>query len=244
MTNQLTVVRSEGLNPAIRHAVNANLGVSFSKTTYFSKQVMTRYMEWAGERFHKLLVIVADHLEGYNAQVFKALPADTAFARALETGRQLRDAYSAAGPASLRGRVRGELASELLAESGCAHAVGIVRQAAETNGGFREDLTRSVMRGLGGKIEEARRRGVHIGDSELAILANYLIEEVGIILYINHLAVTLYPVLLYPHFIPPVVREVYSGAYNGCFLGVTRGQPLRSIGICDQVSFDAQPAAS
>lgn len=233
MNSQLKMIAAEGVNLWEALSLNANLGVSFSKTTYFSKAMMRRYMEWAGSRFDKLLVIVADHLEGYNARVFKNLPADVAFARAAETGKQLRDGYTRAVPPELADRVHVALASELLAKPFCSRAVAVVRKVAAESETLRNDLAASVIRGLRNKIEEARAQGIAIEAPEIEILSNYLIEEIGIITYITHLAPEPYPVLLFPHFVPQVIRNVYLGAYNGAFRSLTSGQPLRSIQLVD-----------
>jgi tRNA-dependent cyclodipeptide synthase len=232
----LHVAQSVGIAEAGDGELNANLGISFSKTTYFSKNVMSEYIRWVGERFGKLLIIVADHLEAHNAQVFKGYSFSTALEKTKETGRQLRSAYLRAIPAGLTGRVTVNLASELLEEPGCCSLLAVVQQCAADNKRFADDLRASVESGLAGKLRQAREEGMQIGDSAMRILENYIVEEVAIILYLSHQSPTLYPVLIFPHFVPAVIPRIYSGEYNGAFEKITGGHGLRAMQVVPRES--------
>jgi tRNA-dependent cyclodipeptide synthase len=208
---------------------------------------MASYMRWSADHFNELLVIVADHLEAYNVCVFKRLCLHDAFRRTAQKGRELRTGYLRAIPSGLEGRIRVVLASQLLEEEGCAALARRVRAAAMWNKAFSEELARSIRLGLDGKLREAEAQGIEIGPESIRLLSEYLIEEIAIILYITHAGATTYSVLLFPHFIPPVLDEIYAGKHRDEFADVTRGEPMRCVQVvrCEPAPFaGAAPAGA
>ena len=230
----LRVIESCGIQETNMSALNANLGISFSKTTYFSKRVMEEYIRWTTDRFDKMLIIVADHLEAFNVQVFKGYSFVEACERTLNTGRELRTGYLRAVPTALAPRVTVSLASDVLQEPGCSSLAAVVRQTGASEPAFGADLKAAVGTGLAGKLEEAKSAGIRIDDGAMDILQNYLIEEIAIILYLSHLAPTRYPVLIFPHFIPAVIPRIYAEQYSSIFGKITRGQPLRAVQVVSE----------
>lgn len=233
MTNHLAALGTTGMTIGRDSHLNANLGISFSKTRYFSRRMMSDYICWSMERFDRLMIIIADQLEAHNVSIFRQLSLEDARERTRQTGIELRRGYQRAIPPETNGRVAVSLASDLLANHRCAETLAMVRSYAQESPVFRSDLGRAVSEGLGGKIQQAREAGVPIGARELRLLRNYLIEELAIILYVSHQAEVRFPVLLYPHFIPDVVRNVYNGAYAGRFASITGGEPFRSVRVVD-----------
>jgi tRNA-dependent cyclodipeptide synthase len=224
----LRVLESSGCTVEEWHTLNANLGVSFSKTRYFSKRMMSCYVHWISSRFDRLLIIVADHLEVYNAQVFKQLTCEEATRRSLTVGRQLCASYRKAIPGGLGGRVSISLASDIIQEPGCQVLIARLEHAARSHARFRHDVHQSVETALAGKIARVKNTGVNISGA-METLANYLIEEIGIVLYLNHIADVRYPLMIVPHFIPAVLPTLYEGPHAGLFEDITRGDRFRSM---------------
>ena len=79
-TDELQIAWTSGLGDTLPGGLDAYMGVSFSKTRYFSRPVMARYVEWACARFQEFLLIVADHLEIHNLRVFRNLSLEEATA--------------------------------------------------------------------------------------------------------------------------------------------------------------------
>lgn len=207
-------------------ARNANLGVSFSKTRYFSKDVMGRYVTWLADRFDHVLIVIADHPEAYNAQVFKGLPFDAAQRRCLEAGRQLREGYKKVIPASLSDRVRIELASDHLQTEACRALVDRLERLCRERHDFDDSVKISVREALSSKLAAVSGNGF---DPERAIevLASYLIEELAIVLYLSHLRPIPYPVMVVPHFIPTVLPKLYVAPYADLVADVIAGEPFQ-----------------
>ena len=224
----LQVVETSGFDLLESASLNANLGVSFSKTPYFSKRMMARYIEWTTRHFDKLLIIVADHLEVYNAQVFKGLSYEEACRRTLEVGQQLRIGYRRATPDELSHRVSVRLASEIIEEAECAVLITHIRNLVLNHSEFNRDLRASISQALSDKLAAAPTAGLPL-DAAMDTLANYLIEELAIVLYINHRAPIRYPVLVFPHFIPSILSKLYDEPYLSLFAEINRGETFRSL---------------
>jgi len=95
----------------------------------------------------------------------------------------------------------------------------------QTNADFRCAIYDSVQRALQAKLIDA---GIP-ANGKLEILAQYLVEDLAIVLYLSHLASPCYPVMVVPHFIPPVLPKLYEGPYAALFADVTKGESFRSL---------------
>lgn len=210
--------------------MNAYLGVSFSLTEFFNRARMRSYFEWAGANLGNLVVIVADHLEGYNFQVFKRLGKAEAFEKAAAIGHQLEKHYSRAIPKELHSRITVLTASKLLRLPECEEARTFVEGAASHNREFRLDADAAITSLLSGKLEEAGLFGAE-HEAAIEVLRHYVIEEIAIILYLAHVAMPRYPLAIFPY--PPrdVITKVYDGRYGGAFFQLTRGEPFRFIQV-------------
>ena len=227
-TDELQIAWTSGLGDPLPSGLDAYMGVSFSKTRYFSRPVMARYVEWACARFQAFLLIVADHLEIHNLRVFRNLSLEEATAHATQTGDQLRHAYEHAVPPLLRPRVTIRLASEILAEPGCAGALVSLGQIAEREERFRSGLRTAVVDSLAGKLRAARLKGAP-REAALDTLQNYMLEELAIILYVTRLAPRRHAVSIFPYRPQNVILDVHSGPYAGFFAELTGGEAFRAI---------------
>lgn len=225
---ELEVAWSSGLGDPLPTGLDAYMGVSFSKTRYFSKPVMARYVRWACARFEAFLLIVADHLEIHNLRVFRHLSSDDAKAHATETGGQLRHAYEHAVPEPLRPRVTIRLASEILAEPACTEVLGFVGGMAEREAAFRADLRKAVVGSLVGKLRVAGLKG-ESREAALDVLQNYILEELAIILYLTRLAPKRWAVSIFPYKPQAVILNLHAGPYANLFATLTGGEPFRAI---------------
>jgi len=139
---------------------NAYLGVSFSKTTHFSRAMMRNYMVWAGKNVRNLLVIVADHLEAHNYVVFRGLSLPEAERRTRIVGDQLKTAYSKTIPEDMRRCVSVQLASDILASPGCISLLGRVQALQDGLPEFDKDLTAAVLDAVGWKLTAIPSAGI------------------------------------------------------------------------------------
>jgi tRNA-dependent cyclodipeptide synthase len=224
----LQIATTTGLSVAELARFNAYLGVSFSKTTYFSRPVMEAYIAWACAHCRDLLVIVADHLEAYNAVVFKGLSFADAEDRTMRTGLELRRAYEKAVPPELQDRVRVRLASEILQENGCRDILELVRTVATVHPGFQRDLRGTVQIGLDGKLQSFAPNASD-QDAVLPILVNYIIEEIAIILFLTSAAEPRYEISIFPYAPPRILVDLFDGAYGNAFAALTGGKPYPAI---------------
>jgi tRNA-dependent cyclodipeptide synthase len=229
-SDELSLISSAG--PAVEdlREMNAYLGISFSMSKYFSRSRMKQYFEWAGQNLRDLEVIVADHFEGYNFNVFKGIPLETAFDRAHQVGIQFATNYRRAIPPSLTSRIHIVLASELLQRPKCVEIFAFSRELAAKDLEFKGDVESAILELLSGKLEDAGYHGENLKPA-LEILQQYIFEEIAIILYSAHLAVPTYPVAIFPY--PPreVITKIYENHYGGAFRQFTRGQPFRFVQV-------------
>ncbi len=225
MSIELRIASLTGLAPSAVDGCNAYLGVSFSKTTYFSRPVMEAYVNWACARCPDLLIIVADHLEAYNASAFRGIPFREAEERTLRTGTELRRAYEKAVAPSLRDRVRIELASEILQKPQCRDILALVRSVAGSNIQLRQDTRRTVLYALGGKLESMALPQ----DDALDTLVNYIAEEIAIILFITGASDPKYQLSIFPYRPPQILIDLYAGAYGTAFDHLTLRRPYAAI---------------
>ena len=228
MSPPLQIQSLVGISTAELTRFNAYLGVSFSKTTYFSRPVMEAYIAWACAHCRDLLIIVADHLEAYNAVVFKGLSFADAEDRTMRTGLELRRAYEKAVPTELRERVRVRLASEILQESGCRDILDLVRSVASTNPRFQRDLRATVRIGLEGKLQTFVPKPAD-QEAVLPILVNYIIEEIAIILFLTNAAEPRYETSIFPYAPPQILVDLFDGAYGDAFAALTGGRSYPAI---------------
>jgi tRNA-dependent cyclodipeptide synthase len=234
----LTIKACWGVDASELAGLNAYLGVSFSKTTYFSRHVMRRYVEWACNHCRNLLIIVADHLEAHNVVVFKGLPHQEAVSRTQRTGAELLRAYRKAVPPELASRVDLVLASDLLSNEACADLVDSLRQLRDSSAVFAEDLRRGVQVSLGGKLRDAGLAG---STTILNRLSEYLIEELAIILYVSALAPVRYDLSVFPYRPQDVIIRSHMGIYGDRLIEITGGRPFRAIELafsCEQGALD------
>ena len=225
---ELQIAWTSGLTEPLPDGLDAYMGISFSKTRYFSRPVMARYVEWACARFRAFLLIVADHLEIHNLRVFRHLSLDEASAHATQTGHQLRHAYEHAVPEALRPQVTIRLASEILAEPACAGALASLGRVAEREPRFRDGLRAAVVGSLAGKLRAARLKGAP-REAALDVLQNYILEELAIIVYVTHLAPRRFDVSIFPYRPQQVILDMHAGPYAQLFVELTGGRPFRAI---------------
>ena len=228
--DKLSLISSSGPPAENLREMNAYLGISFSMSKYFSRSRMKQYFEWAGQNISDLVVIVADHFEGYNFNVFKGVPLETAFDKAYQVGIQFATNYRRAIPPSLASRINIVLASELLQRSKCAEVVALSRSLAKEDPEFKGDVDNAILELLAGKLEDAGYRGQNLKPA-LEVLQQYIFEEIAIILYSAHLEVPAYPIAIFPY--PPreVITKIYNNHYGGAFRLFTRGQPFRFVQV-------------
>jgi tRNA-dependent cyclodipeptide synthase len=177
----LVLYELAGLENAGLRQMSAYLGVSFSMTKFFSRERMRQYIDWAGANVQDLLIIVADHFEGYNIEVFKKTEPDAAFPKAFGVGYQLLKGYVRAIPRELESRVRVVLASELLVEQECIEILNFVRKLGATNHQFIEDCRAGILELISGKLQEAGITDAEL-EAALQLLLNYMFEEIAIII--------------------------------------------------------------
>ena len=96
--DKLVAAWSMGVSPQDLSRFNAYLGISFSKTQYFSRPMMAAYIDWACARFQHLLIIIADHLEAHNQQIFRRISLEEAERRTEQKGQELKIGYDRAIP--------------------------------------------------------------------------------------------------------------------------------------------------
>lgn len=226
--DELQVAWTSGLPDPLPEGLDAYMGISFSKTRYFSRPVMARYVEWACARFRAFLLIVADHLEIHNLRVFRNLSPEEARAHATQTGGQLRHSYEHAVPPALRPRVTIGLASEILAEPECTGALAALARVAGREERFRAGLRAAVVGSLAGKLRAARLKGAP-REAALDVLQNYILEELAIIVYVTRLASRRFDVSIFPYRPQPVILDMHAGPYADLFADLTGGQPFRAI---------------
>jgi tRNA-dependent cyclodipeptide synthase len=229
-SDELVLISSSGPQDENLRRMNAYLGISFSMSKYFSRSRMKKYFEWAGENVRDLVVIVADHFEGYNFNVFKGIPLETAFEKSHQVGIQFATNYGRAIPASLASRINIVLASELLQRPECSEIFEISSELADKDPEFKADVEAAILELLAGKLDDAGYRGEKLRGA-LEILQRYIFEEIAIILYTAHLEVPAYPVAIFPY--PPreVITKIYDNHYGGAFQKITRGQPFRFVQV-------------
>lgn len=224
----LRVASSCGLGEEGDRELNAYLGVSFSKTKYFSTAMMRRYMRWSCEHFQDLLLIVADHLEAYNAQVFKGVSHAEAELSTRASGVQYLRAYERARPQALRSRIRLCLASDLVAEPACGELVERVRAVVRSDQAFAGDIRQTVRDALGHKLDSLPPRRRERQDA-IEVLMGYLTEEIGIILFLTARSDPIYHVSIFPYPPPRILVELYSGRYADRFADLTGRRPYRAV---------------
>lgn len=229
-----------GISQDTLSCANAYIGVSFSMTRYFSRSRMREYIEWAGEKMRNLLIIVADHFEGYNIQVFKQLPPEEAFSRALMVGENLVKGYVRAVPGTLRSKTTVVLASELLVQEDCASLVRLVREEAANNHLFWQDCRNGISEMISGKLDDAGLTGA-TRELALDLLHSYIYEEIAIILYVAHVMQPKWPVALFPYEPRNVITKLYGGSYSKALCNATRNEPFRFVKLASP-SFEASRA--
>ncbi|HYW43093.1 MAG TPA: tRNA-dependent cyclodipeptide synthase [Bryobacteraceae bacterium] len=227
MMDELVLYEDAGLEPASLRPMNGYLGVSFSMTKFFSRERMRQYIEWAGANLQDLLIIVADHFEGYNIEVFKRSEPETAFPKAFGVGYQLLKGYVRAIPKSLESRVRVVLASELLIEQQCIEILESVRRLGSQKPDFVRDCRTGILELISGKLAEAGIEDAQ-RESALEVLLNYMYEEIAIILYVSHAMSPPYPVAIFPYEPRQVIRNLYQNQY-GDISAITRGEAFRFV---------------
>jgi tRNA-dependent cyclodipeptide synthase len=226
--SSIRFISSTGIPASDWSQWNAYLGVSFSKTKYFSRSTMKSYADWVGRHFKSLLIIVGDHLEVYNSMVFRGLTKEQAESQTLRVGLELRRAYDRAVIGVARDRVRIELASDILKEPSCQNVLSLVHRIAKTNNEFRDSLRNTVVNNLQGKLELLKATP-YIKDRMLTVLINYLIEEIALIISIASLRDPRYEVSVFPNTPPQILIDIYAGAYGPELLSFTGKEPYRAI---------------
>lgn len=228
----LHAVSEFGLSGRGEEPLNAYLGVSFSKTAFFSGMMMSRYIDWSCTHYREMLIIVADHLETYNKQVFSGLSFEDAEAATRRTGQQYCKSYLKAIPQELSERVTVRLVSDILAEPGCVGLVSRVYQETQAHPDFLESIRDTVLMVSGNKLADYGFSGQK-KQWALDRLENYLIEEIGVILYITCLAQHRYQVSIFPYPPPPILLELYSGRFAELFSDITGKQEYKAIELID-----------
>jgi tRNA-dependent cyclodipeptide synthase len=209
--------------------LNAYLGISLSKTRFFSHDTTARYVRWCCDRFGRLLVIIADSLEAYNYQVFKkGLTIEAARARTLRSGQQRQIGYRSAVPPELESRVEVVLTSELLREPRCMAMLELVTAARAKGVAFRSALRATILQAVGGRVHEAGFGAEELEDA-LDTLEFYLLEEIAVILYVSCVADPAYHVSVFPYPPPEILRHLYDGAYGADFAALTGGRPYAAL---------------
>jgi len=228
MQENLKVLSQYGLHVGNTSQFNAYLGVSFSKTSYFSKQMMGRYIRWICSHYRDLLIIIADHLEIYNYQIFKNYPLELTQEETLRIGKEYQNAYQKAVSPELTDRVTVCLASEILAEPDCKTLVNLVNHILKSEPQFRAHIHATISHALAGKIREANFTTAET-ETVLETLQNYLVEEIAIILYITCKASKRYEISIFPYPPPEILIKLYEGAYSDAFMEITNGKPYEAI---------------
>ena len=208
----LAVLSSVGLDELCDSSLNAFLGISLSKTRYFCRNTMRHYMAWACGCYGDLIVIVADHLEIYNQQVFKSRSYDDAVSYTQKTGRELQLNYRRAIPDGLQDRIEVVTASELLRQPGCARFLAAVEEAVAAQPDFARAIQATLMDAVGSRFEE---QGYNRSEAEtrLKMLERYLLEEIAIILHLTEHPDKPYEVSIFPYPPPPIFPDIYAGRY-------------------------------
>jgi tRNA-dependent cyclodipeptide synthase len=238
--DELVMYECAGVDPAGLAPMSAYLGVSFSMTKFFSRERMRQYIEWAGANLRDLLIIVADHFEGYNIEVFKKSEPEAAFPKAFGVGYQLLKSYVRAIPKEMESRVRVVLASELLIEQSCMDILTRIRKLGTEHPQFVQDCRTGILELISGKLEDAGIQDMEL-EAALNLLLNYMYEEIAIILYVSHGMSPQYPVAIFPYEPRQVITNLYDGKY-GSIREITHGEPFRFVRLAPP-SF-ARPSAS
>jgi tRNA-dependent cyclodipeptide synthase len=223
------IISSSGLRPEECKRLNAYLGVSLSKATYFSKRRMAEYIRWSTLHFDKLLIIVADHLEAYDYQVFKRVPFEIALQKTHRIGQDLVKGYLRAVPQDLESNVQVVTATELLARADCSDILQLVKNAT-VHTGFKQDLIDTVLKALSGKILAVISPDYTMADI-LTILVNYLVEEIAIILYLSNKTESPFKVALFPYPPQKIITDIFAGQHSLLFPSAVDGKPFQYMEV-------------
>lgn len=226
-TTNLRVAWQCGADPVISPC-NGILGVSFSKTAFFSLPMMREYVLWSAGNIRDLLILIADHFEVHNQVVFRGLSQADAERRTRKAGSELMVAYQRAIPEHLHDRVRVALASELLECDVWKDLLADVRRIRDCLDDFNRDLTASVLSAVGGRALRVPWKSAERHAAVLQ-LQEYLIEELALIFYYAHCARPRYELSIFPYRPQDVVLNVYSGPYSQSFRHITGGQTFRAV---------------
>jgi len=224
----LKVFSSSSPLESLQHR-NAFLGISLSKNKYFSKWRVAEYLRWAESRHERTMVIVADQLEAHNVAVFRGVSLNEAVLRVRVKGEELQRGYVRAVPPTMRQRCEVVLASDLLARPECRALCDLVDQAAAENALFRNDIRAVVHENLLSHSNGDAGSRRTLVEANIAALGRYIIEEIAIVLYLNHRASPRYTVALFPYSPFAALTHVYNGAYGDLFAAVTGGDRLEFV---------------
>ncbi len=206
----LRLVYSTGLDEnAFSGNLNAYLGISFSKTRFFSVATVSDYVAWSLQRFDKLIVIIADSLKIYNQMVFKERDYETAARATRLSGEQYRTAYLKGIPEDLRNRVDFVLSSELIALPACSSLVGKANFEYRNNDQFHSAVTDMTTFALRGKLLDFF--GVNPPTEALDTLGRYFVEELAIICYLTVRSDPVYDVSIFPYPPPDLLVDFHKG---------------------------------
>ena len=120
------------------------------------------------------------------------------------------------------------MASDIIQDPRCQHLIERIKGVTSSEPQFKADLFQSVQEAMADKLAQWSVSSPSNG-SALDTLAHYLIEEMAIILFLNHMADVRYPMMVVPHFIPSIVPKLYSGRHAALFTDVTGGEPFSSM---------------
>jgi tRNA-dependent cyclodipeptide synthase len=202
---------------------NAYLGISFSKTRYFSLATVGDYITWCLQRFDQLLIIVADHLEIHNQMVFRGSGYESAARSTRNAGEQYRSGYRKSIPRSQRHRVSIALASELLSEPACAALAGNTLAQYFKNLEFHRAVMRTVDFALQGKLQASFPDGPPA--SAMDRLSHYFTEELAIILYLTRVASPRFDVSIFPYPPPDLLLDLHGDRLGGVYERITGTTP-------------------
>ena len=221
---ELRLVSSTGVDgKSFNGDYNAYLGISFSKTRYFSLATMADYITWCLRCFDQLLIIVADHLEIHNQMVFRGSGYESAARSTRIAGEQYRSGYRKSIPRSQRHRVRVALASELLSDPACAALAEKTLLQYYKSSEFHRAVTRTVDFALQGKLQVSFPGGPPA--SAMDRLGHYFTEELAIILYLTCVASPRFNVSIFPYPPPDLLLDLHGDRLGDVYERITGAAP-------------------
>ena len=181
------IISIEALNnPRSRNGI---LGISLGKK-YFSKENVASYMRFGLDTFNQMLIAVGDYPERWNFMAIKGMPEDEARERALFSGiehiRRFERVKRTIKQESYDiNRVEVTSLGKLM-ESGDIEynkILEIMHKHYNDNIVFRDDITKWILRNIGGRFKEAGLTGSKL-EKALDTSSNYLKEEIALFTYL------------------------------------------------------------